>query len=416
MFPPVEILSEKLIRNRLGSVPLRIVLWNGREIPLAPQPTVTISVPKPSALRHLVRPSFMSVGEGYVEGDLQIEGPATEIIRLLDSMGKRTPSRRRPGRLWKPRRRGRRQDARAIRYHYDVSNDFYRLWLDKNLVYSCAYFRTGRESLDQAQELKLDHICRKLMLQPGERLLDIGCGWGGLIRWAARHYGVHATGITLSRRQYDLATQLIREEKLADRCQVLLCDYRDMRAPRPFDKIASVGMFEHVGLAQLERYFAAARDLLKEGGLFLNHGICSSEVDAMSTAGDSGKFIDRYVFPYSELPHLSLAAREMARADFEITDVESLRPHYVRTLGQWLDRLEANERTIEEIAGSKRYRIWRAYLAGSAHSFGRGWISVYQILGIKRSAQGGWPLPWTRDHLYNYSVYRAGPHLSEALA
>ena len=396
----------EFLKNRFKNAPLRIVLWNGRQIELTKNPTLTLSLTTPSAVRYLLRPSFRSLGEAYIEGKIHVEGSPSEILKILEETREKTAMTS-PLAKWtrkiRPRPHSRRADEKAIRFHYDVSNDFYRLWLDQNMIYSCAYFKDGEDDLDRAQEQKLDHICRKLMLKPGERFLDIGCGWGGLIRWAAKNYGVKATGITLSENQYDYARDWIREEKLEDHCEVLLCDYRDLKEKDHFDKISSVGMFEHVGIANYPIYFGNIHRLLKEGGLILNHGICSSSLDLDLVPGDGGEFMDRYVFPGQELPHVSRVTSEISRQKMEVTDVESLRPHYAKTLRHWLARLEKNQAKIEAIVGDRRYRIWRAYLMGTAHAFDRGWISIYQVLAVKHSDHepwGNWRLPWTRSHIY----------------
>lgn len=384
----------------MADIPLRLELWNGRTLDLSPHPVVSVRVAAPSALRYLVSPDLGKLGEAYVEGHLDIEGTPQDIIRAGEALSRHggAPVR---GRLPVLRRsHSRQRDRQAVEYHYDVSNDFYSLWLDRNMVYSCAYFKTGQEDIHTAQEQKLDHICRKLMLQAGEKFLDIGCGWGGLIRWAARHYGVDATGITLSRNQYEYANARIAEEGLADRCRVLLMDYRDMPGQGEFDKIASIGMFEHVGLKNLPVYFGAIHRLLKDGGVALNHGITSSDPDSRWVGLGAGEFIDKYVFPHGELPHISLALREMSARNLEVADVETLRLHYSRTLWHWVDRLEQNRIQAEAMAGRKRYRIWRLYLAGCAHAFEQGWVTIQQVLAFKPGAAGTSPLPWTRDYMY----------------
>lgn len=290
----------------------------------------------------------------------------------------------------------RRMNRDAISFHYDVSNEFYRLWLDKQMVYSCAYFEHAGDSLEQAQQNKLDLICRKLQLAPGERFLDIGCGWGALVIWAAKHYGVSAHGVTLSRKQYDLALQRIREENLEGQVTVELKDYRDIAGEAAYDKIASVGMFEHVGLKNLPVYFSTVYRLLKPGGLFLNHGITQDVEGGSRTVGS--KFIARYVFPDGELDRISNIERVMERCQFEIHDVESLRPHYALTLRQWVSRLERQYEEALNYVPESVYRIWRMYMAGCALQFENGEVGVYQVLAAKRN---GKPLglPLTRSYI-----------------
>jgi len=237
------------------------------------------------------------------------------------------------------------------------------------------------------------------MLKPGERFLDIGCGWGALVVRAAKEYGAKATGVTLSRNQYEFAAKRIREEGLEGRCEVRLQDYRDIPGEGAFDKIASVGMFEHVGLRYLGAYFAKIRSLLAEGGLVLNHGITATDPDSRWVGLGAGEFINRYVFPHGELPHLSLVLREMARAQFEVADIESLRRHYALTCLEWARRLEQNRERATAAAGDKRYRIWQVYLAGCAHGFEHSWMNIYQVLARKEGEASN-PLPLTRDYLY----------------
>ncbi|MEJ1959798.1 MAG: cyclopropane-fatty-acyl-phospholipid synthase family protein [Nitrosomonadales bacterium] len=284
----------------------------------------------------------------------------------------------------------------AIRFHYDVSNDFYKLWLDEKMVYSCAYFESAEDSLESAQNNKLDLICRKLRLQPGEHLLDIGCGWGALVMWAARHYGVQAHGVTLSRNQYDYAKQKIQEQGLEGQITLELKDYRDIDGEEVYDKISSVGMFEHVGLKNLPIYFSTAHRLLKQGGLFLNHGITQDVEGGTKTIGY--EFISKYVFPDAELDMVSNIQREMERASFEIHDVESLRPHYALTLRQWVKRLEAHHEEALQHVSETVYRVWRLYMAGCALQFENGEMGVYQILAAKRLRE---PLaiPLTRSYI-----------------
>jgi len=292
-------------------------------------------------------------------------------------------------------RHTRRIDAEAIAYHYDVSNDFYALWLDSQMVYSCAYFRSPDDSLDDAQTQKLDHVLRKLGVRPGDRLLDIGCGWGALIVRAAEKFGAQALGITVSRNQYEYARERIAAAGLADRCEVQLEDYRD--AAGKYERIASVGMFEHVGLQGLRGYFTRINELLADDGTVLNHGITATDPDSAETPWGGGEFIERYVFPHGELPHISLALKEMCTAGLEPVDVENLRRHYALTLDHWARRFEEAAPRLREIAGEKRYRIWRVFLAGCADGFAQHRMSLYQILAVRAGAGA---LPLTRDYMY----------------
>ena len=383
------------LRSR-AEIPLAIELWNGRRYELGEEPSVTFRVADADALKRISSPDFASLGEAYVEGDLELEGPIEDALAAVESLARAW------GKSAKPRRpfggHSRKTDSEAIRYHYDVSNDFYRLWLDERMVYSCAYFRSGMEDIDAAQAQKLDHICRKLRLKPGDRFLDIGCGWGALVMHAAQNYGVQATGITLSQNQHAYAQAQIGAAGLQDRCRVLLQDYRDVRGV--FDRIASVGMFEHVGLKNLPQYFGIIHGLLADEGIALNHGITSADVDSREVGLGAGEFVGKYVFPDGELPHLSLVLREVATAGLEVMDVETLRLHYARTLTHWSRRLEAKLEAAHALAGKKRTRIWRLYLAGCALAFARNWISIHQVLAVKSTNPGRNPLPWTRDYMY----------------
>lgn len=385
---------------RLG-LPVAVTLWNGKAIAPIAEPRVRLTVRSPQAMLSLAKPSLGNLARSYVEGDIDLEGDMRDTIRAGEELvaGDATVYRQRSI-TWKWWRHTRPADRQAIEHHYDVSNEFYALWLDRNRVYSCAYFRSAEDSLDTAQEQKLDHICRKLMLKKDERLLDIGCGWGGLILWAAQRYGVKALGITLSREQHAYATERIRALGLADRCEVRLMDYRDVPETEPYDKVASVGMFEHVGKRNLPRYFAKINRLLKPGGLVMNHGITTNSLEDGELGSGIGEFVDQYVFPGGELVHLSRVLGEMAAQGLETIDAECLRPHYARTLWHWVNRLEASAARAREIAGEKRFRTWRIYMAGSAHAFERGWISLFQILGAKPLPHGAWPYPMTRAHMY----------------
>ncbi len=393
----LERLVESLGKN--AAIPLRLKLWNGRSFELAPDPPVTVTIPSASALRYFIWPDLNRLGEAYVEGYIQVDGPAHAVFRAAESFARQAASTvaRGPKRFF---RHGKLRDRKAIEHHYDVSNAFYRLFLDADMVYSCAYYRSEGDSLEKAQEQKLDHILRKLRVKRGERLLDIGCGWGALIIHAAKKYGAIATGVTLSREQYQFARQRIADEGLEGRCEVRLQDYRDVPGEGEFDKITSVGMFEHVGVKNLRAYFDAIRRLLKDGGLVLNHGITATDTDSRWVGMGAGQFIHRYVFPHGELPHISVVMREMSNAGLEAADVESLRRHYARTCHEWATRIDAKREAAIAAAGEKRFRIWQIYLAGCAYGFAHGWMNVYQVLACKQGASWLNTLPLTRDYMY----------------
>jgi cyclopropane-fatty-acyl-phospholipid synthase len=386
--------------SRLG-LPVAVSLWDGSTISPQGDPRIHITLKSPQAISSLVRPTLGKIAKAYVEGQIDIEGDVRETIaigeRLVSDHASTYQRRSALFNWWRHTRPG---DRRAIQHHYDVGNEFYGLWLDRNRVYSCAYFKTADDSLDLAQENKLDHICRKLMLKPGDRFLDIGCGWGALIIWAARHYGVKAMGITLSDEQHAYANQRIKELGLQGQCEAHLTDYRDLAEDDQFDKIASVGMFEHVGKKNLQVYFEKIYSLLKPGGLVMNHGITTNSLDDRALGSDIGTFVDEYVFPGGELVNVSRVIREMATSGIELWDAECLRPHYAKTLWEWVARLEAKAARARELVGERRYRIWRIYMAGSAYAFERGWISIFQLLGGKQLADGSLPYPLTREHVY----------------
>jgi cyclopropane-fatty-acyl-phospholipid synthase len=347
----------------------------------------------------------LALGEAYVRGDFDIEGDIEAVFPLADyliakkwSVSEKLffagylgegpfllGSHRGPFDASLSPVHSKNRDRKAIHYHYDVSNEFYQLWLDRNMMYSAAYYSDFTEDLDTAQLQKLDLICSKLCLTPGERLVDIGCGWGGLIIHAARNYGVEAVGITLSEAQARFAEDRIREAGISDRCRVQILDYRDLHKLGFCDKLVSVGMIEHVGVANLQQYFLRAFQLLRPGGLFLNSGIGITRDYPVS---DQPTFTDVYVFPDGELEPIGTLLSNAEHAGFEVREVENLREHYDLTTRQWLRRLEANATRARELVGEERYRIWRLYLAGSAYYFRRGWLGLYHSLLRKNRHDG----------------------------
>ena len=397
-------------------------LWDGTTWPAGggSSPAFTLVLNHPGALRKMfLPPSELNLAEAHIYGDFDVEGdliaafPMAEHLQSLDlGVGDKLGLARqllalpdtaalREGRQAAQvsgARHSRERDRQAISYHYDVSNDFYALWLDKHMVYSCAYFTDPDEDINAAQERKLDYICRKLQLQPGERLLDVGCGWGGLAIHAAKHYDVEALGITLSQPQVDLARERIEEAGLEDRCRVELMDYREMSLEQPFDKLVSVGMFEHVGEAKMRVYFEQARDLLRPQGLFLNHAIAQPGWQLSSKNRDT--FSNHYVFPDGELVPVSLSSRVAEESGFEVRDVESLREHYALTLRRWVRRLESRHDEALSHVDEVTYRVWRLFMSGSAYGFESGRLNVYQTLLVKPGPGGESGLPLTREDLY----------------
>lgn len=386
------------IRNR-SALPLRLELWNGQQFDFGVgHPDVTIRVPHFSAINYLLTPSLASLGEAYVEGKIDIEGNAKAIIRIGSALaGQVHGTASTLSHIVKTVRHNKQEDAEAIRYHYDVSNAFYQSWLDQNMVYSCAYFENGDEDLAVAQIKKIDHILTKIQLKPDNTLLDIGCGWGALVLRAAQQFGAKCVGITLSRNQYEFARERVEQAGLADRIEIRLQDYRDLTGN--FDRITSVGMFEHVGLNHLPDYFTKIRTLLTEDGLAMNHGITSTDPDSGETAYGGGEFIEKYVFPHGELPHIGLVLKTMQEGGLEVLDVENLRRHYAQTCSIWADNFEAHANQIRMLTDDKHYRIWRVYLAGSAHAFTNDWISLYQVVCTKAGRNAS-ALPWSRKFIY----------------
>ncbi|HBK79466.1 MAG TPA: hypothetical protein DDZ83_07255 [Nitrospinae bacterium] len=288
-------------------------------------------------------------------------------------------------------------DAEAISHHYDLSNEFYQQFLCENMLYTCAYYRDPEGDLAQAQMDKMDLVCRKLRLSPGEEYLDIGCGWGSLAIWAAKNYGVKATGVTLSIEQAKWGQEWVRREGLGDRCQIYHKDYRDLPEGQTYRKISAIGIIEHIGIANYAFYFGWVHNRLREGGLFLNHGITHTKFWKWTSQWE---FLRRYIFPNGEMDNLSHIMDIIEREHWEILDVENLRLHYARTCHQWYDNLERNAGRIKEIVGERTYRIYRLWLVNSAECFYSGSLGLYQVLLQKHKIVREHHLPSTREDIY----------------
>ena len=419
-----------------GDPPLRLRFWDGSELEpacagvVAPDgdPTAsdgaTLVVSSPNALRRILwQPNELGLARAYVAGEIDVEGEIWSVFRLqgllstadrpdglkgrLEGGRRLLAAARATGALGRPlepppeearlrgSRHSRARDAQAIAHHYDVSNEFYRLFLGETMTYSCAYFATPETSLADAQRAKYDLICRKLGLRPEMRLLDVGCGWGGMAMHAAEHYGARAVGVTLSQRQVEYARDAVAVAGLGDRVEIRLQDYRDV-TDGPFDAISSIGMFEHVGRSRLATYFGRLHALLRPGGRLLNHGICRP-------LGSRGlrrtSFAGRYVFPDGELHEVGIVAQAMQARGFEVRDTESLREHYALTLRHWVRSLEENWDDAVRLAGAGRARVWRLYMAGSAENFARGGTTVHQVLAVRPGPDGVSEMPLTRAAL-----------------
>lgn len=404
-------LLQIILKDFSGAVGIR--LWNNEQVAGPADATTIFEIRKSAPLRDMLFGRNLNrLAEAYLAGDLGYQGSLERIFDLIDFLQHRRlnfPEKLqvlkcllqmnfRPSGVLKTDEgfiKRDRNSREAISHHYDVDNEFYQHILDPEMIYSCAYFADEQQSLADAQRNKLDHICRKLMLQSGEKLLDIGCGWGGLAIWAARNYGVQVHGITLSSKQYSYATERVKSLGLQNQITLELRDYRDLPQDTLFDKIVSVGMFEHIGVSNFPLYFATVQRLLKPGGLFLNHGITN---DTGWQAIASARFINEYIFPDGELARISDVTSVMEKQKFEILDVEALRPHYAMTLRHWMDNLQNHKEKTIAIAGLRTYRLWRLYMAGSAYFFNQGNLGLYQILAGKN--RHPWPVPLSRAHLY----------------
>lgn len=414
---------EQLLGQTSDQIGVR--LWNGLLWPDDRPRPMTLVLQHSGALAQMFSAGTeVGLAEAYLHNDFDIEGDITAAFKVSDGLlGQlrnwrqklkmaalllRVPevsTIRSARRL--PKRRGQKhsieRDRESVGFHYDLSNDFYHLWLDRRMVYSCAYFHSPSDNLDDAQEQKLDYLCRKLRLRPGQRLLDIGCGWGAFVIYAAKHFGVQAVGVTLSKRQAEWAQARVREAGLDATVKVFVCDYRNLPAePDHYDALVSIGMAEHVGRDHLTNYFAIARRLLRPGGVFMNQAIGEGIIPRPgSHANDS--FIERYVFPEGDIPPLFILLRAAEVSGFEARDVENLREHYGLTLKHWLRRLEAEHSAALAFVPEETYRVWRLYLAGCGHGFRRGHIAVYQTLLAKLGTDGQADLPLTRSDWYRDS-------------
>lgn len=390
----VQDMLERVLNDYCGPVAIR--LWNGELVRGDSSAPCMVTFHAPAVLRHLaLHRDLVRLAESYLAGEVDVEGDIERLFDLVDYLqhwvppwptrwrilrqASRLPAQRdaadaQQARSWRSAPRNTQQ---SIAHHYDIGNDFYRLWLDPQMVYSCAYFRDAEQSLADAQRDKLDYICRKLRLMPGQLLLDVGCGWGALVCWAARHYGVRAHGITLSEQQYHYAIERVRSDGLQGQVTIELRDYRELPHAVRYDRIVSIGMFEHVGVANLPLYFGTVKQVLKPGGLFLNHGITN---DTGWPDTPITRFMNRYVFPDGELTRISDVSSAMEQAGFEIIDVEGLRRHYALTLRRWIGALEMNRTQAVELVGEATYRVWRLYMAGCAWYFDEGSTNVYQVL------------------------------------
>ena len=437
--------SERNFRWLPGVENVGVRLWDGTMWPDDRPRKAVLALKHPGALgRMFLRGTEVGLAEAYLHNDFDIEGDIEAAFEIGDSLIERPDDWKKKLKLGSllitlPGSNGRsimrratrdlllrsahkrhspERDRRAVTFHYDVSSDFYRLWLDRQMVYSCAYFKSPGDHLDIAQEQKLDYICRKLRLRAGQRLLDIGCGWGALVIHAAKHFGVHAEGITLSEPQTEWGRARIAEAGLGNEAKIDPRDYRQIAAEgrELYDAIVSVGMAEHVGRERLPDYFAAAHRALKPGGLFLNQAI-GDDINARPGKPESfgGSFIEQYVFPDGDTPPLPIMLCAAESSGFEIRDVENLREHYALTLRHWLRRLEAHHDEALRFVDEATYRVWRLYIAGSAHGFRSGHIAVYQTLLAKLDPSGPTNLPLTREDWYTQNRAEASSISSSAL-
>lgn len=418
--------------------PFAIRMWDGWHWRSSEaRPVCTVVVRSEQALKTLLlRPTEITLGEAFLANEIDVEGDIFAVFSIGEQLMASEQGLRR--RLVEAllqlfqsfrnfcaegRKHSAARDGAAISRHYDQPEGFYRPWLGKSMVYSCAYFRSPEDDLDTAQFNKLELICRKLRLRPEDHFLDIGCGWGSLVLHAAEHHGVYASGVTISSEQAGTARRRIEQSAMTQSCRVELTDYRRTKEQLgEFDKIASVGMFEHVGPEHLPEYFRTVYEMLRPGGVFLNHGIARAAkarfrgprlVDALNSRLlrrvpllrklRDPSFIDKYVFPDGELATITQAVEAAEQAGFEVRDLEDLREHYDRTLRLWVEGLRRNAATLLNLASETTYRTWLLYMAGCAAAFRRGEIAVYQML-LSRPENGRSGLPLTREDWYRQSA------------
>lgn len=381
-----------------GSPPVRFVLWNGEEVGISQEPTVAhVHVLDPGTLRRLALHPELYFGEEYTAGRVEVEGYFVEFLEVMYRAIGRAP---RPGlfrrilHTWLNRPRHNTLDGSRenIHHHYDLGNDFYKLWLDNEMVYTCAYFSSPTLSLEEAQVAKMDHVCRKLELKPGQTVVEAGCGWGALARHMAKRYGVTVKAYNISKQQLAYARDRARQEGLIGRVEYIEDDYRNIRGQ--FDAFVSVGMLEHVGLKNYSELGAVAKKALREQGRGLIHSIGRNRPGAMSA------WIERRIFPGAHPPALSEMMQIFEPNAFSVLDIENLRLHYARTLANWMERFEANTDKIEEMTDSAFVRAWRLYLAGSMASFTAGDLQLFQVVFANGACND---VPWTRWRLYNDS-------------
>jgi cyclopropane-fatty-acyl-phospholipid synthase len=396
-------------------------LWNGETWQPNTGPTpFTVVLKHPGAVRAMFWPfDRVGLGEAYIFDDFDIDGDVfaftgwlRHIVRMAEGRSlwaklrllralRRLPNQKNPRDASKAGRptegdHSTAKDREAISYTYDLPGEFYRLFLDKNLQYTCGYFASADEHQDVAQERKLDYVCRKLRLKPGERFVDFGCGWGGLVIHAAKHYGVHATGVTLAGEQAKWCERAVDEAGVRDRVQIVLSDYRDFRVPGAYDKASSVGMGEHIGVRNLPVFFAKVFDCLRPGGAYLHHSIT---LRPLTPYPRWTAFARKYVFPNGELQTILRVQESAALAGFEVRDVENLREHYVLTLENWVRKLEANREAVLKLVGEVTYRIFRIYMAGATLGFKYGTYGLNQVL-VSKPVDGATGMPLTRADWY----------------